>query len=93
MNAPKQQLSSCPNWEEVREELRKVVTDLRGEMAFTTWFEGAVGRVEEVADGLFTLRIASPSKVHTTWLQDNFIAIIELVWRRYAPEGKIIFTE
>jgi hypothetical protein len=93
MNALQQLSSSFPTWEEVWEAVRKVVTAHRSEAVFQSWFKDAIGNVEEGEDGLFTLQVVSPTKLHTDWLQDNFLEVIKLVWHQFAPDGKIIFTE
>ena len=92
MNAPAQQPLSRPTWEEVREELREPMS-LRKVQGFETWIEPLTGKVEKGEDGLFTLRIATPSKFHTDWIRTHYLELIEQVWYRFAPDGKIGFTE
>lgn len=91
MAAPKHQPLPGPTWAEVREELRKTVTAVKP-LGFQMWFSDVTGCVEAGADGP-TLHLLTPTKIHTDWLKNDFLAAIHQAWHHFVPDGTVVFTE
>ena len=85
MNTARQQ-AQVPTWEDAQEHLRGRI----GDDAFKSWFQGAIGAIEE-ADGVYVLRLLVPGRFFLDGIRDRFSSEIETIWRRFAPNGTVIF--
>jgi chromosomal replication initiation ATPase DnaA len=88
MSAPERQPETRPTWEEVREALRETL-NRREETTFTRWFEPVTGSVEDGERGTLTLRMVAPSHFHADWIKKDYLPVVEMVWRQFAPEGRV----
>ena len=90
MSTAKNEWQTCPAWEDVQEALREHF-NRHYPTAWNGWFQPVTGRMEEEESGTFLLRLEAPSKFHAQWIRDNYLPVIESIWRQFVPEGKIIF--
>lgn len=89
MNTAMPQPSASPTWEATRAALRAALSPVD----FETWFAVATAHVEQGEDGRWTLALASPTKLHTTRIREDFLEVLTQVWSHVAPDGKLVLTE
>jgi hypothetical protein len=90
MSTAKNEWQTCPAWEDVQEALREHF-NRHYPTAWNGWFQPVTGGIEEEENSTFLLRLEAPSKFHAQWIRDNYLPVIESIWRQFAPQGKIIF--